>query len=42
MANIKDDLVLIQFKLVKKTTMKVSNTLSFVNIPSSKLNDVNV
>jgi len=39
--NIKDDVVIMQFKLVRKTTMKVINTQTFVNMPTSKMNDVN-
>ena len=40
--NIKDDVILIQFKLVKKDTCKLLNTLSFVNLPLSKSTDINM
>ena len=33
---------MIQFKLIKRSTLKECNTISFVNVPSSKLADVNV
>lgn len=39
--NIKDDIVLIQFKLVKKDTLKVQNTFSFINVPETKYLDAN-
>ena len=40
--NIKDDIVIMQFKLVRKDTMKIVNTQTFVNCPTSKLNDTNI
>lgn len=40
--NIKDDVVIMQFKLVRKDTLKILNTQTFVNIPISKMNDINV
>ena len=42
LGNIKDDVVLIQFKLVKRDTLKVLNTLSFINMAESKIHDVNL
>ena len=30
-----------QFKLVRKDTMKIMNTQTFVNLPSTKMNDIN-
>ena len=33
---------MIQFKLVKRNTQKECNTISFVNVPSTKLADVNL
>ena len=40
--NIKDDIILMQFKLVNKETLKTHNTISFVNLPATKLADANV
>lgn len=40
-SNIKDDIALIQYKLVRTSTLKTVNTFSFVNLPSSKMQDVN-
>ena len=40
--NIKDDIILMQFKLVNKETLKTHNTMSFVNLPATKLADANV
>jgi hypothetical protein len=40
--NIKDDLVLIQFKLVKRDSLKTQNTFSFINVPTLKLADINL
>jgi len=40
--NIKDDIVMIQFKLVRKDTLKTQNTFSFVNMPASKSADINI
>ena len=40
--NIKDDIILVQFKLVKKDTLKIVNTISFVNLPLSKMQDTNM
>ena len=31
-----------QFKLVKKSTLRVQNTISFVNLPTSRQSDVNM
>jgi len=31
-----------QFKLVRKDTLKTQNTITFINIPASKINDVNI
>ena len=40
--NIKDDVVIMQFKLVRKDTMKIMNTQTFVNLPTTKASDINV
>ena len=40
--NIKDDVVIMQFKLVRKDNMKLMNTQTFVNLPTTKMNDINV
>ena len=40
--NIKNDIIMIQFKLVRKDTMKTFNTQTFINIPSSKQADINL
>ena len=40
--NIKDDLALVQFKLVHKDTLLTHNTFSFLNVPTSKISDVNI
>lgn len=40
--NIKDDTVIMQFKLVKKDTMKIMNTQTFINLPISKMHDINI
>ena len=40
-SNIKDDIALIQYKLVRTSTLKTVNTFSFVNLPASKMQDVN-
>ena len=40
--NIKDDIVIMQFKLVKKDSMKICNTQTFINLPISKLSDINI
>ena len=42
LVNIKDDIILMQFKLVNKHTLKTHNTFSFVNVPSTKMQDTNV
>jgi len=42
LVNIKDDIILMQFKLVHKDTMKTHNTFSVINIPATKMNDANV
>ena len=31
-----------QFKLVKKDNMKIINTQTFVNCPTSKISDINI
>ena len=40
--NIKNDIIMIQFKLVRKDTMKTFNTQTFINVPSSKQGDINL
>ena len=40
--NIKDDTVIMQFKLVRKDTMKIMNTQTFINLPISKTSDINI
>ena len=40
--DIKDDIILIQFKLVSKESEKTMNTISFLNIPLTKQNDPNI
>ena len=40
--NIKDDVVIMQFKLVRKDAMKVVNTHTFINLPISKMHDINI
>ena len=40
--NIKDDIILIQFKLMRRGTMKVVNTISFLNLPITKSSDINI
>lgn len=39
---LKEDVLLIQFKLVEKSSYKTINTFSFINIPLSKTHDNNV
>ena len=39
---LKEDILLIQFKLVEKHTYKTINSFSFINIPLAKLQDNNV
>ena len=39
--NIKDDVVIMQFKLVRKDNMKIMNTQTFINLPTTKMNDIN-
>jgi hypothetical protein len=41
-SELKEDVILIQFKLVDKRSFKSLNTFSFINIPFSKILDVNV
>lgn len=41
-SELKEDVILIQFKLVDKRSFKCLNTFSFVNLPFSKVLDVNV
>ncbi len=31
-----------QFKIVMKDTLKSQNTITFINLPASKMNDVNI
>ena len=40
--NIKNDIIMIQFKLVRKDTLKTFNTHTFINVPSSKQADINL
>ena len=40
--NIKDDIVLVQFKLVSRATTKTHNVQTFINVPTSKLHDINL
>ena len=40
--NIKDDVVIMQFKVVRKDSLKILNTQTFVNVPISKMGDINV
>ena len=40
--NIKDDVIMMQFKLVRKDTMKILNTHTFINLPTSKMQDCNI
>ena len=40
--NIKEDLIVMQFKIVRKETLKTQNTITFINLPASKMNDVNI
>lgn len=39
---LKEDVLLVQFKLVEKDSYKTLNTFNFVNMPLSKVNDNNV
>ncbi len=39
---LKEDLIVMQFKLVDKNSFKTQNTFSFVNLPLSKQGDNNV
>ena len=39
---LKEDLLVIQFKLVNKNTYKTLNTFTFINTPLVKINDNNV
>ena len=39
---LKEDILLIQFKLVDKSTYRTINTFNFVNLPLNKLHDNNV
>ena len=39
---LKEDILLVQFKLVEKDSYKTINTFSFINIPLAKLQDNNV
>ena len=40
--DLKDDVVLIQFKLVENQQYKTLNTFSFINLPLKKIQDNNV
>lgn len=40
--DIKDDIILIQFKIVSKDSERTLNTISFLNLPLSKAMDPNV
>ena len=40
--NIKEDLIVMQFKIVRRDTLKIKNTITFINLPASKMNDVNI
>lgn len=40
--NIKDDVIVMQFKLVRKDSLRIVNTQTFVNVPVSKLADTNL
>jgi len=31
-----------QFKIVRKDNLKTQNTITFINIPAAKINDVNI
>ena len=39
---LKEDILIIQFKLVNKNSYKTINTFSFINVPLSKIQDNNV
>ena len=39
---LKEDLLVIQFKLVDKVTYKTDNTFSFINLPMAKVQDNNI
>jgi hypothetical protein len=41
-SDFKDDLVLIQFKLINKESQKRVNSLTFLNVPLSKYTDQNI
>lgn len=41
-SELKEDLLLIQFKLINKKNFKTVNTFSFINVPLSKVSDNNV
>ena len=40
--NIKDDIILVQFKLVRRDTGKTHNVQTFINVPTSKQFDINL
>lgn len=42
MQNVKNEVVLVQFKLVDKNTLKPLNTFTFLNLPATKQSDANV
>ena len=39
---LKEDILVIQFKLVEKETYKTLNSFSFINVPLAKIQDNNV
>jgi hypothetical protein len=41
-SELKEDLVIIQFKLVNKASFKTANTVSFINVPLAKQGDNNI
>jgi hypothetical protein len=41
-SELKEDLLLIQFKLIDKRNFKTVNTFSFINVPLAKITDCNV
>jgi hypothetical protein len=40
--NVKDDIILIQFKLVRRDTGRTHNVQTFANVPTSKQFDINI
>ena len=41
-SELKEDLIVIQFKLVDKISYKTENTFSFINLPMAKIQDNNI